>query len=313
VICAKRADWAVAGATRDRVTLFFTEIPTMRLIPWLLTLPLLAACGDPANGEGAADTTPAALESAPPVRLVYATGYNYGCSSCAAVHGVVEVANLARDKDVAVVYSSNGGPWLEGPPAGYLRSPTSDRDLFFFEGLGGMDVQFAIRYRVHGQEFWDNAGGQNYRVQMAMSSQGAGLVATRSALGSGRDVVTTEAHDCDGPASVCITVLVRSRGPEQHVNIVSSVDGAPWTSTPASSVNETAAGDAGTWTARIDGLGAANTMTFAVSAEQAGATTWDNAYGPNYACNAARNHLMQGWVCGHGTIEDPRWVLPQTY
>jgi len=69
---------------------------------------LATACGG-TNGDEVSETASASL-SARPVKLVFADARNHGCSSCLSWTAVIEVDNLAYDKDVTVVakYPTDG-------------------------------------------------------------------------------------------------------------------------------------------------------------------------------------------------------------
>ncbi|XP_030058514.1 protein phosphatase 1 regulatory subunit 3E-like [Microcaecilia unicolor] len=93
--------------------------------------------------------------------------------------GLVRVLNLSYEKAVAVRYSLDH--WLTcAEAAAYYQPPGSScsssaecsaTDLFSFRLVapvllerGGM-LEFAVRYRVAGAEYWDNNNGGNYKVR----------------------------------------------------------------------------------------------------------------------------------------------------
>ncbi|KAM4614549.1 protein phosphatase 1 regulatory subunit 3D-like [Discoglossus pictus] len=88
------------------------------------------------------------------------------------ISGEVRVLNLSFEKEVAVRYSSDSWETSSEVPAAYQRG-YSDRhtDRFSFKLLcpalynkQGL-LEFAIRYRVCGAEYWDNNDGVNYKVK----------------------------------------------------------------------------------------------------------------------------------------------------
>ncbi|KAG8437637.1 hypothetical protein GDO86_008378 [Hymenochirus boettgeri] len=88
------------------------------------------------------------------------------------VSGELRVLNLSYEKDVTVRCTMDSWATSSEVVAAYQRG-YSDRytDLFSFKLLcpallnkDGM-LEFAIRYRVCGAEYWDNNGGENYKVK----------------------------------------------------------------------------------------------------------------------------------------------------
>ncbi|XP_044517078.1 protein phosphatase 1 regulatory subunit 3D [Gracilinanus agilis] len=87
------------------------------------------------------------------------------------VSGTIRVLNMAFEKQVTVRYTYNS--WRTQQEVGTRwRSSAGDSDLFIFcfpvppylLGLNSV-VQFAIRYRVGGDEYWDNNEGENYSLR----------------------------------------------------------------------------------------------------------------------------------------------------
>lgn len=89
----------------------------------------------------------------------------------------VDVRNLAYGKDVAVVYSKDGGQtWQEAALSynygyvygyAYIASPNVhniERWTAFLTGNLTQSIRFAVRYTVDGQTYWDNNFGQDYTV-----------------------------------------------------------------------------------------------------------------------------------------------------
>uniref|UniRef100_A0A8C5B1B4 CBM21 domain-containing protein n=1 Tax=Gadus morhua TaxID=8049 RepID=A0A8C5B1B4_GADMO len=86
--------------------------------------------------------------------------------------GVVRVLNLAFEKSVYLRYSLNN--WITFMDSlAYYVPDSSDgvTDKFSFKIItptfleGGGTLQFAIKYCVGGEEFWDNNVGKNYKVR----------------------------------------------------------------------------------------------------------------------------------------------------
>ncbi|WP_298541742.1 carbohydrate-binding protein [uncultured Aquimarina sp.] len=91
----------------------------------------------------------------------------------------VDVRNLAPTKEVGVVYSSDGWQtqsyvpltyrqtWTNGPLY-YIQSP-NNFGIERWQGNARLDtsvneLEYAVVYRVNGNEYWDNNYGKNYTV-----------------------------------------------------------------------------------------------------------------------------------------------------
>uniref|UniRef100_A0A8C9T295 Protein phosphatase 1 regulatory subunit 3E n=1 Tax=Scleropages formosus TaxID=113540 RepID=A0A8C9T295_SCLFO len=89
--------------------------------------------------------------------------------------GLVRVLNVAFEKRVLLRYTLNNWVTFFDVPACYVpQSSDGFTDQFSFKiitpaflesGGGGTLLQFAIKYSVGGDEFWDNNHGNNYRVR----------------------------------------------------------------------------------------------------------------------------------------------------
>lgn len=260
----------------------------------LLFLPFLllgSACGGSAN-EDDADSTSAAVTSAP-VKLVFADARNSGCSSCLSWTAVIDVENLAYEKDVVVVakYPTDGtygAGWTEHP-AHFLRSLPNGHELWVADRIGGIGTtQLAVRYRVAGREHWDNNGGRDYRARID-SSSGSGIVGLSSPMGQGTDVAVTRAsaslpHRGMQGNGLYVDALVKNLAYEKEVSLVYTTDG--W-NTAQVAKGEYAYGDgvAGERWRLFTYFGSATKIEFAVMAKQAGRDAWDNDYRRNFECH----------------------------
>lgn len=268
-------------------------------------IPCALACLAGLSGCGPTEATPAvagarAALTAEPVRLLYAKAYNYGCSSCMTWGGVIEVENLAYDKQVTVAYQGLGGGAAGEAPASYLRTLPSGRELWTFGSTGGNGTsQLRVRYRAAGRELWDSNGGWDYWGRIE-SATGVGLVGVESPLGLGIDVVVTEAS-VSLPArgrpntELWAQILVRNRAYEKQVRLVSSTDG--WRTVRAADAAYQYGDGAGgeLWTARQIVDSDATEISFAVSAQQGGSEAWDNNFGQNFTCRS--DPALGGWRC----------------
>ncbi|KAJ0002156.1 hypothetical protein NQD34_001952, partial [Periophthalmus magnuspinnatus] len=86
--------------------------------------------------------------------------------------GFVRVLNLAFEKSVSLRYSINNWISFMDSLASYVpNSSDGATDKFCFKIVmptyldNGGTLQFAIKYCVGGQEYWDNNNGNNYKVR----------------------------------------------------------------------------------------------------------------------------------------------------
>lgn len=96
---------------------------------------------------------------------------NLRCSSNA-ITGYVRVVNLAYEKSVTVRYTEDEWNTFKDIPADYVFSVSQDRtDIFVFtiflqKNREAPIVEFAVRYKTKGREYWDNNNNMNYRIDM---------------------------------------------------------------------------------------------------------------------------------------------------
>jgi hypothetical protein len=116
------------------------------------------------------------------VKLISAETTNYGCSSCGAFRGEIEVRNIAYAKSVEVFYtvigggSTDDGQW-HSLPAEYLGPAAGGAfERWQFETTGAPfifgETRFAIRYEVDGRTLWDNNCGWDYQLVNLASAEG---------------------------------------------------------------------------------------------------------------------------------------------
>ena len=94
-------------------------------------------------------------------------------ASSSMITGIVSVENLAYEKEVKVRYTLNNWGSFQDIWADYVplsRDGETDKFCFRlvlpFDLQVGRQIEFAICYRVSGQEFWDNNSGKNYIVEV---------------------------------------------------------------------------------------------------------------------------------------------------
>ncbi|XP_042294741.1 protein phosphatase 1 regulatory subunit 3E-like [Sceloporus undulatus] len=93
-------------------------------------------------------------------------------SEAGGLRGAVRVLNLAFQKEVSVRYSLDRWASALEIPASYQPhslGPETDRFAFRLPissaGTPTPTLDFALRYRLPGAEFWDNNRGENYRLR----------------------------------------------------------------------------------------------------------------------------------------------------
>ena len=180
----------------------------------------------------------------PPVRLLYGAvrldrTQPYSCpgEGRGYAYGFVEVENLAPEKRVTVVYTTD---WLDEwreVEASYVGPTHGNLEAWHFrtpveEFLGSHPDQhcagfrFAIRYEASGQVFWDNDGGRDYRVRTG------GWPTESTFLLEGSAVALQYAGRSQG--RVGGVVSVQNLGFEKQVDVLYSTDGGiEWTEVPA--------------------------------------------------------------------------------
>lgn len=86
------------------------------------------------------------------------------------IYGRICVKNIAFEKCVSVRYSFDAWQSYQEETARFIPGASMDNiDTFFFhiqppKTATDRRMEFAIRYRVCGQEFWDGNFGDNYRL-----------------------------------------------------------------------------------------------------------------------------------------------------
>jgi hypothetical protein len=220
---------------------------------------------------------PSRARAAEEVRLSYAEMQQL-CSSCGQLVGQVEVKNLAYTKQVALVYSFGDGVWREAA-AGYAGPAAGGAETWAFSVTAtyGATVRFALRYRVAGQEYWDNNGGADYRI---------GGTAPAFLLGSAA-VKLDRAHYDSSRLGYYVsgTVVVKNLAYAKEVKVVYSFD--DWASAQeafASYEGEVAnsGGAAERWSWVLPVPPPGNAIRFAIAYTVNGVTYWDNNLGQNH-------------------------------
>jgi maltose 6'-phosphate phosphatase len=155
------------------------------------------------------------------IRLVYAQNVierNVGRATQRLVF-LIRVANLAFEKHVDVVWAGENGVWHELPAR--FQVEAADNEEYWLaatelpltaEGPLPGNVQFALRYRVQGKEYWDNNDGRDHTLQ----ADSGVVLAWGTPLSSG----ALKRRSVDGsmvlPVSVAVDSRVGARGVTVH-------------------------------------------------------------------------------------------------
>lgn len=261
-----------------------------RILPLAFLIALvgtLSACGPlDVDRAGAALSQPyVRLRSAQAVTQDQpGAGYTHTTLSA---RGVIEVANVAYEKEVVVRYQSDSG-WLDSS-ASYLGPADDGNELWSFTTgvattylpyFGDADLPFAIRYRVAGTTAWDNNGGQNYHVWGMGAS---GTPEPSVALGADQVAVSDFTLGTDGLSG---DVTVRNLGYQKQITIVYTTDEWKTVQTSAAGYHLSYGDGLESWSFSANGTAGASTVRFAVSYAVGGATYWDNHFGANYTATS---------------------------
>jgi hypothetical protein len=239
----------------------------------LLTLVLLLGVAGTARAD------------APNVRLSYAKlQKTCGSSPCNRLVGVVEVKNLAYEKQVTLVYTTDGAQWHE-TAAAYTAPAASGHESWTFtqDVPPGTETRFALRYTAAGQTAWDNNGGGDYRVGGATAPElllgGAAVKLDTAVLQPGRSGFAVSGQ-----------VVLKNLAYAKSVVVVSSID--DWATVQEytaffQEAQPQSGGGLERWylsiPAQTNSSTTVPTVRFALRYTVDGVTYWDNNLGANYA------------------------------
>jgi len=208
----------------------------------------------------------------------------------------VLVKNLAYAKQVYVHLKKPDDSWIDVPLA-YQRTADSGREVwagsFIDTGIAGptfntWDLEFAVRYTVNGQSYWDNNGGQNYRQAKDSGS-----------IVYGGYAVLNRLYDANNPAYVSSSQIVgavtlRNLASSKQVKVVYTTDGWATQKTAWATFSSTYWLDGYSaapnpngygfeeWTYVLDAGTQAGQLEYAIAYLVNGQTYWDNNFGRNY-------------------------------
>ncbi|CAH1225598.1 hypothetical protein PAECIP111893_05276 [Paenibacillus plantiphilus] len=192
--------------------------------------------------------------------------------------GGIEVTNLSPTKQVKVVYTTGGGIWLE-QSASYVTSVAGGYEAWNFDIDAPLasTFEFAIKYEVNGQTYWDNNNGSNYKVGGATQPD---KILSKAAL----KLYESSYYSNRSGLYVGGKVYLKNIAPTKTVNIVYSYDN--WaTVLTASATYDSAVPNSSNafeiWNFNFSATG--QPIKFAISYTVSGVTYWDNNNGANYS------------------------------
>ncbi len=214
-----------------------------------------------------------------------------------------EVANIAFDKQVFVHHKMSDGSWKDFPLT-YIAQAEDYSEIWGWElnyGVGtpfastfsqtGFSDEFALKYIVNGQTYWDNNGGRNYNISSPYITDGFflqdGVQIAADMFGS--------TFTCSGRNGFLrISADLRNIAYEKEVNLVYSTDdwrtvktapftyastygygGSNLTAFPGQQQFER-------WNVNVTLPYRDTQVKFAISYKVNGQTYWDNNYGEDY-------------------------------
>lgn len=265
----------------------------------LATLSLMVSCSSGLLEDN--QSTGAAAERLlnQPVSLIRANSTeraHYGISEISKEY-VVRVQNLSPTKSVSVRQKLADGTWKD---YALTYQGAADAGYETWSAFIGWNItqnapkfadDFCFFMTANGSTYWDNNGGQNYKL----SANGGDL------LGPTLNVLLYSASGyknySTGNAVFTGTVLVRNLAPTKKVTIVYTLDG--WKTTKTAQATYVAsyfpsygyqifspnAYGVERWDWSIDSGKTTTAIAYAISYDVNGSTYWDNNYGRNYMAN----------------------------
>jgi len=201
------------------------------------------------------------------------------CPSCYSIKGEVEVENLDYNKTVEIVY--NAGQGWETVAASFKSDAGNGKERWSFsKSLGYIsnpEVQFAVKYSVNGQEYWDNNNGEDYTITSDTSIyEDKEVKLAKAWFGGGLG--------CYGMCSdFSADIRIKNIAFDKDVKLVYSLNGRDWKELSAT-YRQSLEGGYEIWRAYISYAGTRDTnrIQFALSYTVNSVTYWDNNFGNDY-------------------------------
>lgn len=193
----------------------------------------------------------------------------------------VLVANLGYQKQVVAHAKNSSGAWID-LPLSFNRTAANGKEVWtgtFRRDFGQADLEFAMKYLVNGQTYWDNNNSANYHVNAA----GIRLFNINVSLNDDNPALNPTITDASGGITRGAGLTLKNLGATKIVNVVYTTNNwATTQTTPAnfSALNTTLGTESWWFTMNIGAT--ATAVDFAISYTVNGQTYWDNNYGLNY-------------------------------
>lgn len=204
------------------------------------------------------------------------------------------VDNLAHAKRVSIYYKTLDNAWHEHELS-FNRSVAGNKEVW--TSLGGATylanatdpIEFAVKYQVNGQTYWDNNNGSNYRLK----KNNGNILAHTAVYNNYFASINVSSGSIYG------SVTVTNFAPNKQVTVFYSTDG--WKTTKQanayfdpyywfgqySSVPNPNHQGFEEWRYALD-VGTASKVEYAIKYTVNNSTYWDNNFGSNYA-----THIIQ--------------------
>lgn len=203
---------------------------------------------------------------------------------------MVKVKNLAYQKEVMIHHKTYNGNWVDIPLT-YMQSIPNDEEIWVGEVTPDTQIyedEFAIKYIVDGQTYWDNNNADNYSMPLSI---GAYLSSEIEVL---VDPFYTRFY---GRYFSVNTDVKRNYGSPGAVEVVYTTDGWITTETAALSyqryfrvgyaeyIQSPNQYDVDKWATSIRVNADVTTIEYAIVYKVDGQEYWDNNFGKNYVIN----------------------------
>ncbi len=217
-----------------------------------------------------------------------------------------EVANLAYSKQVLVHHKMSDGSWRDFPLS-YIKAGENNTEIWGWElnyGVGTPDAgnfssvgfgdEFALKYVVNGQQYWDNGGGRNYCISNPYITDGMFM---QDGLAISADNYHSYFAGSRYGNTLQVYADLKNLNYNKEVTLVYTTDN--WTTVkyaPMSYANTYGYGgvnfwvspnsrDFEKWSVSAPTEVAATKVIYAIRYKVNGVEYWDNNYGKNYTLN----------------------------